>query len=90
MSANPIPNPSPYDSTRPALGMVAITTSDTVEQTRLLRQIYVGTGGDVSLVDSEGTTTTHKNVSSGAYIGPFLVVKVRTTATTAADMVGYV
>lgn len=50
--------------------------------------IYVGTGGDVVLVDVDGDPCTFKNVPSGGTIlGQTLVVMA--TGTTATDIVAY-
>lgn len=74
----------------PALSLVAIVTSDTTDLVQTVRQIYVGVAGDVTVVDSQGNTVTHKNVPQGAYIGPFCVARVKATGTTATNLVGYV
>lgn len=75
----------------PSNGFVTIVAHDTNELTSVVRSIYVGTGGDVALVDTNGVTAIHKNVSAGSYLGPFLVKQVKATGTSApaADMVGY-
>lgn len=65
----------------------AVTPSDTADN--YFNYLYIGTGGDV-VVDGEagGTTIVHKNVASGSYIW-LRVKKVRSTSTTATDIVGY-
>lgn len=73
----------------PALRTQAITPSDTVDLPYVARRIYVGTGGDVVTVDTEGNTITHKNVPSGSYIGDAYFTRVKAVST-AADMVAYV
>ena len=75
--------------TTPAVGLVAITPNDSADLATQVRMIYVGTGGDVSVIDTLGTTVVHKNVLGGTYLGPFWVARVKATGTTAADMVGY-
>lgn len=85
---NPYQN-LPAAAQSPAASMVAITKAD-ADLPTVIRQLYVGTGGDVSLTDTAGNTVPHKNVPSGSYLGPFFVTRVNATGTTAADMVGYV
>lgn len=74
----------------PALSMAAITPSDSADLANVARMIFVGTGGNVVVVDTAGNTVTHKNVASGSYIGPFKVARVNATNTTATDMIGYI
>lgn len=74
----------------PALAMVPIVPSDAGNLVNAIRQLYVGTGGDVTVIDAFGNTVTHKNAPGGGYLGPFCVVQVKATGTTATDLVGYV
>lgn len=73
-----------------AISMFSITKHDTNELPSVVRMIYVGGSGDVSVVDTRGNTVVHKGVSSGSYLGPFNVLKVTSTNTTATDLIGYV
>lgn len=77
------------EPTWPSGKLVAITKSDTTVYNPAIRQIYVGTTGDVVVEDVSGTTVTFKNVIAGSTLGPFFVSKVK-VATTAADMVGFI
>lgn len=72
----------------PARRHVAITPSDADELAYTVRRIYVGTGGDIALVDGEGNQVTYKNVTSGSYIGDCVYKQVKVTGTTATDLVG--
>lgn len=86
-------NPFGYASqnnTMPALAVVEITTSDSADQPRVLRDIRVGVGGDVKVIDTEGNTVTFVNCLDGERLGPFAVARVLATGTTATTMVGYV
>jgi len=87
---NPFDSLNVNDSTRPALGLVAITTSDSADQARVLRTIYCGVAGNIAVMDTEGNSVTHLNVASGSYIGPFSVKRVLATGTTATNLIGYV
>jgi hypothetical protein len=80
------------NSMMPASSAKTVTPSDSVYFDKPTSAIYVGTGGDVSVVhekDSDGTRDTvvvYKNVLSGSYLlGRF--VKIRATGTTAIDIV---
>ncbi len=88
----PAINPFPAQAVAietPALRMLDITPSDANDAARVLRMVYVGTGGNVDLVDTEGNIVLHKNVPSGSYLGPFRVARVKATRTTATDLIGY-
>jgi hypothetical protein len=68
-------------------GAMAITPSDTA--TRLLIGFYVGGAGNVTVVDSLGTTTTFANVPAGQFIA-LQINKIKATGTTASNIVGFV
>jgi hypothetical protein len=89
----PANNPFSTFSTSPlagAISLVAITPSDVSDTANVLRQIYVGNGGDVRVVDTAGNEVTHINVPQGCYIGPFAVARVKASGTTATNLIGYV
>lgn len=77
----------PITDTGPGRDPEAVTKSDSVNYTdsRVARALYVGTGGNVSLLVRSGTTVVFNNVPSGAIL-PVWHTRVN-TATTAADMV---
>lgn len=64
----------------------AITKSDTVDFAFLVRGIYVGTTGNVVVVNPDDTTVTFSNVPAGAIL-PVQAKRVN-DATTASNMVG--
>jgi len=76
------------DPTWPSNDLVAVTKSDVTVYQPFLRQLYVGTGGDVVVADAANEVITFKNVQDGSTIGPFFVRRVL-AATTAADIVGF-
>jgi hypothetical protein len=76
------------EPTWPGTDLVAIVKSDSTIYNPPIRQIYVGTAGDISVTTQEGTTVLHKGCIAGSYIGPFFAAKVN-AATTAADLIGY-
>lgn len=65
----------------------AITPSDATDFTVMARGIYVGTGGDVAIVTSDGTAVTYVGAASGSVI-PMRAKRVNSTNTTADDLVG--
>lgn len=72
----------------PAVDGVVITPSDTLTLTRIPKAIYVGTGGDISIIGSKGTTSfILKNVPSGSML-PIRVKQIKVTGTTASDIIG--
>lgn len=77
------------DLTTPAIRLISITPAD-ADLSHVCRMLYVGIGGNVAVRDLFGTSITHTNVASGAYIGPFQIDRVLATGTTATDIIGYV
>ena len=73
----------------PGVSLFAITPSDSTDLTNQARLIYVGNGGNVSVIDTKGTTVVFANVPTGGYIGPFNIARVTATNTTATNLVGF-
>lgn len=72
----------------PAATCFAVTPSDTLDLPQVTKALYVGTGGDITLVPALGTTpVVFRNVPSGAILD-VRVRAIRTAGTTAAHMVG--
>ena len=65
----------------------AITKSDTDDFAFLVRAIYVGTTGNVVVVNPDETTVTFTTVPAGAIL-PVMARRVNSTNTTASNMVG--
>ena len=71
---------------------VALVPSDSVDpdiytqKQRLTQGVYVGTGGDVALVDQSGTVTVFPNVSSCTTLN-VVVRRVNASGTTASGLV---
>lgn len=71
-----------------ATSAVAITPHDTNDLTDITRGLFVGTGGNVSLILADDSVAVlFKNVPAGVVL-PLRVKRVRATNTTAADMLG--
>ena len=78
------------EPTWPGTTLFEVAKKDFTVFTPAVRQLYVGTGGDVAVVTEDGVTVTFKNVPSGFYIGPFYIKKVLSTGTTADNIVAFV
>ena len=65
----------------------AITPHDTTKFARTARAIYVGTTGNVSVLNKDGTTCVWPTVPAGGYI-LCECVRVNATGTTASGLVG--
>lgn len=65
----------------------AITLSDTVDLSPIPRGVWVGVGGDVTLMAmGDSASVTLKNVPTGSYL-PIRAKRVYTTNTTATNLV---
>ena len=74
----------------PASKLVDIAKSDSTVYNPLIRAIYVGVAGDITVVDNEGNSVLFKAVPQGVVLGPFSVAKVMSTGTAASSLVGFV
>lgn len=68
-------------------GGVTVTPSDTTQLG--LVGLYVGTTGNVTVVDKYGTTLAFANAPAG-FILPMGIAKVKATGTTASDIIGFI
>ena len=76
------------DDTAPANSGVAIVAADADLALTPTRALYVGNGGDVSVVFAPGSTPViFPNVQAGTIL-PVRVTQVRATGTTATGIVG--
>jgi hypothetical protein len=71
--------------TGPAYDAVAVVLSDSVNFPAYARALWIGTGGDVSLVTLSGATVVFTNVPDGSQLN--VVCSRVNTATTASDIV---
>lgn len=70
----------------PATDFEAVTPSNTASISTKARAIYVGTAGDVAMVNARGTAVTFKAVLAGTVL-PVQTTRVNATGTTATDIV---
>lgn len=83
LSQRVAPKASSYEYAR------AITPSDTVALAEgVCHAIYVGTGGNVAVVDSGGTVTVHVGMVAGV-VYPIRALRVNATSTTASNLVAW-
>lgn len=73
----------------PATDAFEITPSDSTNFNENCRAIYVGTGGDITLVTKGGQTVTFVQVPSGAIL-PIRASRVNATGTDADDLIGLI
>ena len=70
----------------PAEGCAAVTPSDSTTFSPAPRALYVGTQGNVSIVDQRGVTTLFTAVPGGTIL-PVRAARVMNTNTTASNIV---
>lgn len=71
----------------PATNAAAVTPADGTDlPDGIARALYIGGAGDVSLVTNGGSTVTFVALVAGTIL-PVLVKRVRSTGTTATDLV---
>ncbi len=75
--------------TWPSGQLTGVTPSNSTVYSPALRQLYVGSAGNVSVQDEAGNTVNFMNVPAGFYLTPFFVKKVLATGTTASALVGF-
>ena len=73
----------------PASGGFPITPDDTADLPEATRGLYVGSGGDLSVVMLSGESLSFVAVPDGVLL-PLRIQRVRATGTTAGDMIGLV
>jgi len=78
------------ESTWPSPKVLPITPSDSVNFTDEVRQIYVGTGGNIAVVNQDNSVVVFQGVLGGTVLGPFFIKRVNATSTTATNLVGFI
>jgi hypothetical protein len=54
-----------------------------------VRQLYVGTAGNVAVVNIDDSVVTFSNVNAGSTLGPFYIKRVNAVGTTASNIVAF-
>lgn len=75
--------------TSPSYRVFPCVPSDTVNFAAEVRQLYIGTAGDVSVVNQDNSVCTFKNVLAGSMLGPFFLKRVNQSLTTASNIVAF-
>lgn len=71
----------------PARSAAAVTPSDGTDMSFVTRGLYIGTAGDVTVIMADtGTAILFKAVPAGTVL-PIMVSRVKSTGTTASDIV---
>ncbi|MEZ4684194.1 MAG: hypothetical protein R2932_59285 [Caldilineaceae bacterium] len=71
----------------PAENAFSITPSDGSDLANTTRGLYVGVSGDVAVITAGGDTVTFVGLAAGI-IHPIRAARVKSTGTTATDIVG--
>lgn len=77
------------ESTNPSYKVFPCTPSDSVNFTAEVRQLYIGTTGDVVVVNQDNTTCKFVGVLAGSMLGPFFIKRVNATQTSATNIVAF-
>jgi len=84
---NPHVDPNGVGYTAPAIGAAAVTPSDSADLPRLARALYVGSNGAISVIcEDGGAAVTFSNLTAGQIL-PLRIKRVRSTGTTATNIV---
>lgn len=70
----------------PARSAEAVTPDDATDLTNVSRALWVGTGGDLTVITQAGETVALLNVPDGSLL-PLCVSRVKLTGTSATDIV---
>ena len=84
--------PSPFSSNNvgaPAFDYFTITPSNSTPLAIMCRGIYVGGGGDITVISPAGSTVTFVAVPQGVLL-PIVAQYVKSTGTNATDLVAFV
>lgn len=73
----------------PSHEFITITPSDTLDLTHAVRAIYVGSTGNITLLDSNGASHVFVGIPSGATIA-IKPTRIKATGTTASSIVGLI
>ena len=66
-----------------------VTPSNSVNFPAEVRQLYIGSGGNVTVVNQDGSTATFVGVLAGSFLGPFFILRVNATGTTATNILAF-
>lgn len=77
------------EDVNPSPKVFNVTPSDTINFVKEVRQLYIGTAGDVSVVNQDDTVCTFVGVLSGSLLGPFFLKRINASLTTAANIVAF-
>lgn len=70
--------------------LFAVTPHASTNFAKEVRQLYVGTAGNVTVVNSDDSVVTFSNVNAGSTLGPFYIKRVNAIGTTASNIVAFV
>lgn len=71
----------------PATTAEVVVPGDSTDLVNVSRALWVGLGGDLTVIMQSGATVTFANVADGSLL-PIRVTRVKSTGTTAASILG--
>lgn len=87
-----VTGPTPFGAptfTAPALDTFTVSPSNSTNFNSMARALYVGVGGNITLVTPAGTVQEFIAVPQGTIL-PVVCIRVNSTSTTASSLVGLV
>ena len=76
--------------TSPSPLIFAVTPHASTNFTQEVRQLYVGTAGNVAVVNLDNSVVTFNNLNAGTTIGPFYIKRVNAVGTTCTGIVAFI
>ena len=77
------------ESTNPSYRVFPCVPSDSVNFTAEVRQLYIGSGGNLTVVNQDNSTATFVGLLSGSFVGPFFIKRVNATGTTCTNILPF-
>lgn len=73
----------------PAFDAFAIVPNDSTDLPEITRALYIGGGGDISLITKGGTQLTFSGANAGSLL-PVRVARILATGTSATNIIGLI
>ena len=73
----------------PSYRVFPCVPSDSVNFTAEVRQLYIGSGGNLTVVNQDNSTATFVGLLAGSFVGPFFIKRVNATGTTCTNILAF-
>lgn len=80
----------PTQDISPSPLVINVTPHASTNFTQEVRQIYVGTAGNLAVVNLDDSVVVFQNLNAGTTIGPFYIKRVNAVGTTCTGIVGFI